>query len=187
MRRIKTSIIGCIALLLLHVFAKGLVWAQMEEYDLKALFLERFSRFVDWPAESGISDPSTPFVIGVIGKSSVGSRIEEIYTTLKIKKKNIVVLNISSTDEIDACHLLFISGSTEQNLLEIIAYTKDKPILTVSDTKGYAEKGVYINFYVEKGRLRFEINESAVKESRLKMSYMLMQHARIIKPVKGHK
>lgn len=160
------------------------VQADVPEYDLKALFIERFTRFVEWPAESNITDTTKPFIVGVIGKNPFGSSIKEIYSSLRIQDKRISVRHISRLHEIDQCYLLFISENTEQNLSDILIYTKDKPILTVSDTEGYAQKGVYINFYVEKGRLRFEINQSAVRESKLKISYMLMQHAKIINRTK---
>ncbi|SPQ00710.1 exported hypothetical protein [Candidatus Sulfobium mesophilum] len=30
--------------------------AQIEEYTLKAVYIEKFTRFIEWPKESGIDD-----------------------------------------------------------------------------------------------------------------------------------
>lgn len=187
MRLIRADIASFLTPLVFLVLAQNLVWAQVPEYDLKAVYLERFTRFVEWPAESDITDSTKPFTIGVIGKNPLGSIIEQIFASRKIRNKKIAVRYISKMHEIDKCHLLFISEDTRRKVSDIVAYTKDKPILTVSDTKGYAENGVLINFYIEEGRLRFEINQSAVKQSRLKVSYMLMQHARILNLSQEHK
>lgn len=166
------------------ILSLNLAFAEISEYDLKAAFLERFTRFVEWPAGSDIDDPTKPFVIGVFGQNQLGPKIEEISDTLRIKGKRIIVRYISHMDQIVGCHLLFISGKTRKNVTDIVNFTKDKPILMVSDTKGYANKGVYINYYFEKDKLRFEINQTAVTQSKLKMSSMLLQRARILYPIK---
>ena len=57
-------LLGAVALL------AGASAAQVPEYALKAEFLERFTRFVDWPGEH---DPRSPFVIGVYGSNPFGS------------------------------------------------------------------------------------------------------------------
>jgi len=84
-----------------------------------------------------------------------------------------------------SCHLLFISASQRRDLAQLLSFTEDKPILTVGDSKGFAEKGVLINFHMDKHMLRFTINESAVRKSGLIMDYRLLQFATIVKPVHG--
>jgi len=165
--------------LLLPVFAS----AQSIEYTVKAVFLERFTRFIEWPEESAMADSSQPFVLGVIGESPFGSILEEIYSTQKIRDKKVEIRYISKLNEITGCHLLFLSESEKKELPKILSFTRDKPILTIGDTKGFADKGVLINFFFSKDKIRFEINESVVRDSGLKMSYLLLQLAKIVKPI----
>jgi len=40
--------------------------AQQGEYKIKAAFLEKFTRFIEWPESSNMSDKSKPFIISVI-------------------------------------------------------------------------------------------------------------------------
>jgi hypothetical protein len=47
----------------------GIIHAQTDEYLLKAGFLERFTRFIEWPGETNIADNTKPFVISVIGEN----------------------------------------------------------------------------------------------------------------------
>ncbi len=152
------------------------------EYHVKGAMMVQFLSHVDWPEDSDVSDKSKPFVIAVIGENPFGSYLDKISKKVKIKSKNLKIRYISEVNEISGCHLLFISRSMKRKLQEIIEFTKDKPILPVGDTRGYAEMGVHINFYLEHGKVRFEINQLAVLASVLKVNYHLFQYAKIVKP-----
>jgi hypothetical protein len=154
--------------------------AQQSEYTIKAVFLEHFTRFIEWPESFEIADASYPFYVAVIGESPFGSILDEIYADQKIKNRKVEIRYISTPEEIADCHILFISSSSRESLPEILSRTRNKPILTVSDTKGFAENGVLINFYLTGDKIKFEINEKAVHESGLVMSYRLLSLARIV-------
>ena len=158
------------------------LFAQTDEYTMKIVLLERFTRFVEWPEDSAVSDTSRPFVLGIMGNHPFGTKPEEIYSTRKIRNKSVEIRYVSELDEIKDCHLLFISKSEEKELLRILSFTKDKPILTVGDTEGFAKEGVLINLYLKEDKVHFEINESSVKKSNLTMSYLLLQTGEIVKP-----
>ena len=162
-------------------------FGQEKEYRVKAVFLEKFTRLIKWPDTSDVSDTSKPFVIAVIGKNPFGSILETTYVKQKIKGKRVEIQYISKPDEIVGCHLLFISSSNRETLSEIISLTQDKPILTVSDSEGFAEEKVLINFYLSGNKTKFEVNERAVHKSGLVFSYMLLNLARIVDPMKGGK
>lgn len=153
----------------------------MPEYGVKAAFLERFTRFVDWP-EPATDDKNKSkfFVIAVIGKNPFNSILEQLYSNRKIKNKPVKIMYISEPEEIPDCHILFISESMKNKLGEILAVTGKKPILTVGDTKGFAEKKVHINLYVENEEFPFEINGKAVRESGLSMDYRLLEFAKVV-------
>jgi hypothetical protein len=159
--------------------------AQQSEYTIKAVFLEHFTRFVEWPESFKIADTSDPFYVAVIGENPFGSILDQIYADQKIRNRNVEILYISTPDEIIDCHILFISSSNKEILPEILSRTRNKPILTVSDTNGFAEDGVLINFYLTGGKIKFEINEKAVHESGLVMSYRLLNLARIVNQGSG--
>ncbi len=159
--------------------------AGIEEDTVKAAYIEKITRFVEWPKESEIDNTSKPFVIGIFGEDPFETTLRSIFSARKIRNKKVVVRRISGVDEIAGCHLLFISNISRENLQKVLSSTKGRPVLTVSDTEGFARSGVLINFYVSNERLRFEINETAVRESRLTFSYLLMQVAKIVNPARG--
>ena len=150
------------------------------EYKIKASFLEKFTRFIEWPSNI-IEDNFEPFTISVIGKNPFDEILDIMYSNIKILNMQVKIRYISNAYEIYKTNILFISEQRCASLTEILSVVKDKPILTVSDSIGYAEKGVHINFYKTRdNKIRFEINKTAVQKSGLKMSYLLLRLAKII-------
>lgn len=160
---------------------------QEQEYRLKTVFLEQFTRFIEWPKSPDRADTSAPFIIAIIGEDPFGPILERTYAQRKIKNRKVDILYISTPDEIPECHMLFVPGSSEKVLPDILLRTKNKPILTVGDTEGFARKGVLVNFYMSVNTIKFEVNEKAVHRSGLAMSYMLLNLARIVDPLKERK
>lgn len=175
-----------IALLLFVLLFVGVVksFSQHSEYVMKAVFFEKFSRFIEWPTE--LSNPNEPFIVTVLGESPFNNILEDIYSTQKIKNRKVIINYVSKISNIKGTHILFISNSEKTHLADILNYSKDKPILTISDTEGFAKQGVLINYYIEDNKIRFEINETAVKKSGLYISFRLMQTGRIINPVSNN-
>ena len=149
-------------------------FAQDMEYRIKAEFLERFTRFIEWPADSTVSDTRIPFHVCVIGKNPFGVYLEEMAEDVKIRSKYAEVLEIENTDRVGACDLLFIPSSESERLQEILEKTADQPILTVGDSQGFSKRGVLINFLKKGNRIQFEVNSAAAKKSRLRFSSRLM-------------
>lgn len=161
-------------------------FSQANIYVLKAVYLEKFSRFVTWPEECLMNDPDKPFIISVIGKTPLADNLEQIYFIQKINNKKVIIKRISNLYEIENSHILVIAETEKKNLQNILTLTKNLPILTISETPSFSEKGVLINFYEENNKLRFEINESAVLRSPLQMSFYLLNSAKIVNPVKNN-
>lgn len=162
--------------------------ADLEPYIAKAAMLEKIPRYINWPAESGMKNTSTPFVIGVIGKNPFGSILEKAFTRdRKINKKQVKIVYFSSPDEIKDCHLLFISAAEKKNLSKIFSIIQNKPVLTISDTTGFAQRGVHINFVKSGQRLRFEINPIAVRQASLSIDPSFLAIGKIVRPVEKKK
>jgi hypothetical protein len=164
-------------------FHQILCCQDISEYTIKAVFIEKFTQFVEWPSDSSFIEDNTHFYITVIGENPFGNRLDEMYLNQLICDKPVVIRYIEKIEEIHPSHILFISSSECDHIDKILQYTKYKPVLTIGDTKGYGYKGVLINFYLLDNKIKFEINESAVKMSNLYISYRLLSSAKIIEPI----
>ena len=55
-------------------------------------------------------------------------------------------------------------------------------VLTIGEAEGFAAQGGIINFKMEEGRVRFEINVEAATRENLRISSKLLTLAEIVKP-----
>ncbi len=147
---------------------------------LKIAYMERFARFINWPDSLEFNQEDGNFVFGLIGNTDLSEELEEFFLTHQIKKVPVRLVHFSDIEDLDACNLLFISESEKKNLNNILEMTTGKPILTISDTEGFCEAGVLINFFIEDELLKFEINKDAAQESGLSVSFMLFKKAKLI-------
>jgi hypothetical protein len=146
------------------------------EYQLKAELIERFTRFIEWPAQ--VSRGS--FVIGVIGENPFNTYLDDMAKARKIKGRIVDIQRIDDPAGAERCHVLFISSSARSSLPAILAHTRTHPVLTIGDTDGFGEAGVDVNFYNAGDTVRFEINETALEKGGLHASSKLLKLARIV-------
>lgn len=172
-----SSLILALALFLLLPL---LCSAEGFEYRIKAEYLERFTRFIEWPDDSPVSNPALPFTFCVAGQNPFGTYLEDLVAQSRIKDKKAKLVFLSDLSQIDACQLLFIANSEQQNLASILGMTRGKPILTIGDSPGFAAQGTLINLYREDAYIRFEVNIDAVRKSGLRFSSRLLKLARIV-------
>ena len=146
------------------------------EYQIKAGFIYNFLKFIEWPAGHRTID-DVP--ICILGNNPFGTAFDTI-TDKKISDKTLVPDYIKSYLDLDIKRyfIIFISSSEIDNLGQILEAISKSSILTISDTKGFANKGVMINFYLDKNKVRFEINPNAAKQAGLKISSKLLRLAR---------
>jgi hypothetical protein len=170
-----------LSIILTGVMTEKQSFCQSRESLVKAGYIEKFTRFVGWPETLNKNDSTDIFMITVVGENTFGKALEELLSKVKVKNKPVRITYISSVDEIQKCMILFISGSEKNNLDKILNYTTGKPILTISDSKGYGRNGVIINMFTEGNYIRYEINRSTLEKSGLKINSLLLNYAVIIK------
>jgi hypothetical protein len=153
--------------------------ADAPEYQVKAEFIERFTRFIDWPA-GAFADDKSPFVLCIAGTNPFGAYLDAFRRGRPIKNRAVTLRSLVEPSDTDGCHLVFVASDERKRLGEFIARTSHKPILTIGDSDGYARAGVLINLYLETRNIRFEVNVVAVKASGLKFSSKLLKLAHIV-------
>jgi len=148
------------------------------EYEVKAVFLYNFVKFVEWPDDK---DTRTGRIVNIciLGEDPFGNAFDFIQDET-IDNRKLAVKRVRTHHHIDDCQVLFISSSEKENITHILRTVKGSNILTVGDTDGFAQKGVIINFYIEQNKVRFEINLDSLRRSGLSVSSKVMHLAKII-------
>jgi hypothetical protein len=162
----------------------GAVWGgelkAVSEYQVKAVFLFRFTQFVEWPAAGG-AGADAPFVIGIAGEDPFGAALDEaVRKELVQGRRPIVVERFDGSETIPKCDMLFIGRSAKERANRLLGQVKNQAVLTVADTTGAAEEGVMINLLLAQGSVKMEINQAALASAGLKVSAKLLSLARIV-------
>ena len=160
-------------------FAAPLRAQAFKEYDLKAAFLYRLAEFVEWPPEA-FPAAGNPLVIGVLGADPFGKALDEVVKGEEVKNRKLDVQRYHSMEEVKTCHILFISQSEAGRLEQIFSILKDRKILTVGDTEGFAQRGGIVRFLTDKNKIRLRINLDAAKAASLTISSKLLRAAEVV-------
>jgi hypothetical protein len=150
--------------------------APSREYVIKAAFIYNFLKFVDWPPASG----GGPITIGVIGSNPFGAALTQL-NGKSVKGRTIAVRQLNTVAEAEGCQVLFIPASDADRQRQILEALKSSSVLTVGESKGFAQRGGIINFVVQDDRVRFEVNPSAAERARLSISSEMLKLAHIVK------
>jgi YfiR/HmsC-like len=148
------------------------------DYQVKAMFLYNFAKFVEWPAEK--LPAGKPIVIAVYGQDPFGGTLEQ---TLQGKTANgsaLVMRRLTELTELKDCHILFISSSEKKRLGQILQKVGDGSVLTIADVKGFAEQGGMVNLTTRGDTVGLEVNASAVERAHIKISYKLLRLAKMV-------
>jgi len=154
-----------------------------DEYLLKTVYCAKICEFIEWPA-ANLGNQTDNFVLGIVGTTKINARFYEVYVKQhhKIKNHPVEIIEINNYNEITKCNLLYITSKISLlELTKILALTHDKAILTISESSGYASKGVLLNFYIESSNLRFEINTKAIPLTGLYFDSLFLSNVQVIK------
>ncbi|HEX3353151.1 MAG: YfiR family protein [Terriglobales bacterium] len=149
------------------------------EYQVKAAFLFNFAKFVEWPVDA-FPGTDAPLQICLLGQDPFGHEFEEVIGDKSVNSHRIEVIHPSAVPQARGCQMVFVAASETGKVLEILRGLRGASVLTVGDTAGFAAKGGIINFVLDNGRVRFEINVKAAERAHLKISARLLTVAKLI-------
>jgi hypothetical protein len=166
----------CLALLTLSSAVFGNTATDSREYQIKAAFLYNFTRFTEWPAGS-FADASSPIAIGTYCAEPFSGMLEKLVKSRAVNGRKIAVTRLDSADAARTMHVVFVCADSEALLPDIAEAVGSSPVLTVSETNRSAASVACIDFHVDDGRVRFEINMTASEHAGLQISAQLQKLA----------
>ena len=148
-----------------------------DEYTIKALFVYNFTKYIEW------NEQSLPqqFRIGVYGESEISEKLSQIVKGKKLYNRTIELKALKTIDDAAGYQIVYIvkdQGTALQILLDKYSGTE---MLLITEEKNMGIKGAGINIIEKDQRMKFELNESAIKKSGLKVSSQLYDLAIVIK------
>jgi YfiR/HmsC-like len=152
----------------------------VSEYQVKAIFLFNFAKYVDWPA-TAFTNAATPITIGVLGTDPFGDNLQNMVKGKTINGRTFLVKHLTADSDLSGCQILFISDSEASRMGEILAKAGALPILTVGEGEDFAKNDGIIHFILKDGKVRLEIDLTSVKKTGLAISSKLLAVADVVK------
>jgi hypothetical protein len=150
---------------------------QATDQEVKAAFLFQFTRFVEWPLPV---NPPAEFVVAILGAdqfSEVAARLLQGKTAADLP---VAVRRIAAVGEAGGARILFVGSAESAHVPEILKGVEGAAVLTVSDSRAFAERGGMIGFRTEGQRVRFDINVVEAQRSGLRISSDVLRLARLV-------
>lgn len=166
------NIRGATCILLVALFGASGAWAKDIEYDVKAAFIYNFAKFVKWP------EGTSKITFCIVGKNPFGASTDGVDGKPVADK----TFKVALTGALNAaCNIVFIAESERGRLASTLESIKGDGVLTVADTEGFAARGVMINFFIdEEGRVRFEVNNEAMKKGGVIIGSQLLKLGKVV-------
>jgi uncharacterized protein DUF4154 len=149
------------------------------EYDVKAVFLLNFSRYVTWPQER----LTPPFRICVLEPDPFGRRLAAVIEGERWQDGTIEVREVPEVVSARNCHLLYVPAAAASAFAEDAKELAREPVLTVGETEAFLTHGGMIRLFLESKKVRFSVNRAAAESVHLQISSRLLRLAReVVEP-----
>jgi hypothetical protein len=147
------------------------------ETELKAAFLYNFAKFVEWPADSFLSE-TAPLRVVVFGDDDTVAKLKSLLSDKKAHGRSFEVRRVTSPQEARNAQIVFVTSAESKRTLLILDAVKRLPVLTIGDADDFLDSGGMINFYFEEAQLRFDINAEVAEKVKLVISSKLLRLAK---------
>lgn len=148
------------------------VWAQPTEQAVKAAFLPKFPRYVQWPAPAA-PERAAPFQLCIIGHDPFGALADRSAASESIEGHGVAVRRMANVEEAAGCHVAYVRGGNGEETAGLLRALRGRPILTVTDARAGPQRGM-VHFTISGGRVRFFIDEAVARAHGLTVSSRLL-------------
>ncbi len=143
---------------------------------VKAALVLKLIRFVEWPRNAlgapGVVDVCVADNAAVL-EALVGSGRPAIATD------RTVVVRAVKDSVLDGCDVVFI-GRDSVHIDTVLRQSLGRPVLTIGETTGFADRGGMVNLVRDGRHLRLEVNRDSLSRSGLVLSSLVLSLARTV-------
>lgn len=159
-----------IALCLMHFSSQARIisTAPANDYTLQTLYIFNFTKYVEWPSGN------KTMKIGVVDNAAAEDYLVKMAKVKSTVSTEINVINTKNEAELGSCQIIFIPSNNTHLAAKLIERFSSQPILIVTEEADLTKKGASVSFKLVSGKLRFQINEEAIKLKGMKVSSSLI-------------
>ncbi len=162
------------------------------EYQLKAVFLLNFAKFVEWPVDS--LPPTASLRVGIIAPDIVFGLMEKELANKVAGNRSLQIERVTAAQIQNGTglpNIIFVHQDTFRSQTEsgispqqLAALGEKQPVLLVGESIGFAVDGGMIGFVQRGENLRFQVNLANAQRAGLKLTARLAGLAEIVNSAK---
>ncbi len=147
------------------------------DYTYQAVFIYNFLKYAQWPASSLAEGE---IVLGVVGSPQATEALQKTLAGKTVSGLKVAVKSFPSAAALTPCHAVFIALRASDQLPELVAKTKDKPVLLITEKPGLIHKGSCINFVTVDGKIGYEVHRQQLASSGVKLAAEVLKLAILV-------
>ena len=156
-----------------------LFYSSLHSYEsedkLKAVIVGKVAKYIEFKESN-----STAFTITVLN-NQFNTLFDNIYHNKTIQSKPVKIKYIQEIDDLNSTDILFISSSNSWHIADILQKIEGREILSISDLRGFAQKGGVLQLYFLGQKLKLKMNLDALKRADLDVDNTLLRIVEIVK------
>ncbi|MDA1266019.1 MAG: YfiR family protein [Planctomycetota bacterium] len=154
--------------------------ARTKEYTLKAAFIFNFLKYTTWPKDT-FDKEDEPIILGVVGEDAYGDLLDKVLANKQVEKRAVIVRRFAEIGDVKGVHALLVGKLTSKERTALYARLGSSAVLVVGDEKGMAgEHTCVASFFLDGGKVRFEVSTNAIKRTGLTLSSQLLKLADVV-------
>ncbi len=150
------------------------------EYAVKATYLYKLAPFVNWPPDT-FTSPNAPFEICVLGRDPFNGFLVQAVAGRRVGTHPFEVRRLAAPTQAAGCQIVFIGDMRVGAVRDVLRTFDGKPVLTVTDSGDADSAGSIVQFVLERGHVRFDIDNAAAARNHLAISSKLLNLALTVK------
>ncbi|MGE5927267.1 MAG: YfiR family protein [Gemmatimonadota bacterium] len=143
------------------------------EYQVKAAYLLNFTRYVEWPAQA-FTSPTAPIELCVLGSDPFEGALEQAVAGRVTRGRPLIVHFKRSAAEARYCPVVFVPARVWERNRGVLDQLQGHGVLTVGESKEFAEAGGIIGFVIQDANVRFVVNLDARDRAGLRISSRML-------------
>jgi hypothetical protein len=151
-------------------FASG-TDARLDEYRVRASFLLKFAKFVQWPRDGSLT-------FCVTGDEEFGVAMTTMAGAANVgNSRDVVVRTVSPKGDFSKCDMVYVGRDATRHTADILKQIDGVPVLAVGESDAFLSEGGIVRVFIEDNKIRFQINGSTAEKRGLKISSQLLSLA----------
>jgi len=160
------------------------------EYEIKSACVLNFLKFINLPAKRNAIE-SQMVDIALVGKSPAVKIIRETLHERMSDKKKIMVNDYQDLERLLESNriydIVYLVAPGPENITQAVLSLDKASKLTISEIPDFCQKSGMINFRLDNGKVRFDINPAAARQANIRISSQLLKLANIVEIPEANK